>query len=67
MKVRSERVLTSWGRYRVVKTIELGEDDAMFVAVELSACAPKDGFTRDFTSLVFATWPEDDAQKDDGR
>jgi hypothetical protein len=58
-------VLTARRGWQTVRTIELGEEEAMFVAVELAACAPRDRFTREFAELVFATWPEKDGDEDD--
>jgi len=43
----------------------LDEEDAMFVAMELAACAPRDGFTKEFAELVFATWPGEREDDDD--
>lgn len=65
MRVRSERVLTSRRGWQTVRTIELDEEDAMFVAMELAACAPRDGFTKEFAELVFATWPGEREDDDD--
>ncbi len=65
MRVRSEKD----GRNGVRRFIELDEDDARFVLMELSASCPGDGFTRDLVEAVDEAWPakrtDDEAEEDD--